>query len=448
MKKALITFLCISFFALGARAQNDSTENKNIRTGWTFGALPSVSFDADLGFQYGALSNIYYFGDGSTYPDYIHSIYVEASNTTKNYGLLRLAYDSKYLIPNHRLSIDLSYMPDAACNFYGYNGYQTNFHPEWMTNEKGETDGRYMPGFYMFKRDIFRLTGDIQGPISRHWFWNAGVGLMNYGVGNINFDKIYGEREGATDTSLYQLCVDKGFITKEEANGGFNPYIHGGVTYDTRDRQQNPHYGIHADAFLTYNAAFGEQKDYNNLYLNACWRHYIPLGSQRVTFAYRAGTQLLLAGKSPFYTNNYMNQLYMQRAIYEGPGGANSTRGLMRNRILANGFAYYNAELRIQLFRFKIKKENFYIGINPFVDGSMVIQPKEGIDDATLVSGSLLDQSTSKEADIYAQHLGGGCGLKVAMNDNFILSVDWATPFNAQDNFKTSNIYIKIGYMF
>ena len=40
----------------------DSTENKNIRKGWTFGALPSVSFDADYGFQYGALTNIYYFG--------------------------------------------------------------------------------------------------------------------------------------------------------------------------------------------------------------------------------------------------------------------------------------------------------------------------------------------------------------------------------------------------
>ena len=54
-----------------------------IRRGWTFGILPSVSYDADLGFQYGALANIYYFGDGSTYPEYLHSFYVEASYTTK-----------------------------------------------------------------------------------------------------------------------------------------------------------------------------------------------------------------------------------------------------------------------------------------------------------------------------------------------------------------------------
>ena len=36
----------------------------------------------------------------------------------------------------------------------------------------------------------------------------------------------------------------------------------------------------------------------------------------------------------------------------------------------------------------------------------------------------------------------------VAMNENFIVSVDWATPLNKADNGKMSNLYIKIGYMF
>ena len=55
---------------------------RHIRRGWTFGVLPSVAYDADLGLQYGALTNIYYFGDGSTYPDYLHSFYAEAAYTT------------------------------------------------------------------------------------------------------------------------------------------------------------------------------------------------------------------------------------------------------------------------------------------------------------------------------------------------------------------------------
>ena len=35
-----------------------------IKTGLNFGPLPVVAFDADRGFQYGALLNIYNFGDG------------------------------------------------------------------------------------------------------------------------------------------------------------------------------------------------------------------------------------------------------------------------------------------------------------------------------------------------------------------------------------------------
>ena len=98
----------------------DSTGRK-IKTGWNFGILPSVAYDADLGFQGGLLTNVYFYGDGSQYPEYIHSIYAEAAYTTKNYGIFRVNYDSKYLIPKHRLTLDLTYLPDAMCDFYGFN---------------------------------------------------------------------------------------------------------------------------------------------------------------------------------------------------------------------------------------------------------------------------------------------------------------------------------------
>jgi hemolysin activation/secretion protein len=39
-------------------------------------------------------------------------------------------------------------------------------------------------------------------------------------------------------------------------------------------------------------------------------------------------------------------------------------------------------------------------------------------------------------------------GLKIAMNENFILSVDWAMPLNEQDGAKKTNFYIKMGYLF
>ena len=68
---------------------NDTLPAKKIKKGWTFGALPSVAFDADLGFQGGLLGNVYYYGDGSIYPEYIHNFYVEAAYTTKHCGIFR-----------------------------------------------------------------------------------------------------------------------------------------------------------------------------------------------------------------------------------------------------------------------------------------------------------------------------------------------------------------------
>ena len=91
MKKILLTLVCANIifnfeFSIFNSAQAQDT-TKHVRTGWNFGVLPSVAFDADLGFQFGALTNIYYFGDGSTYPEYLHSIYAEAAYTTKHFGI-------------------------------------------------------------------------------------------------------------------------------------------------------------------------------------------------------------------------------------------------------------------------------------------------------------------------------------------------------------------------
>ena len=245
--------------------------------------------------------------------------------------------------------------------------------------------------------------------------------------------------------TLFDYYVQNGYISANEATGGTHPYLHGGVTYDTRDRLQNPTRGIHTDAFVTYYAGFGDMKDYNNLKFNFNWRQYISLYTDRIIFAYRVGTQLNLAGNSPFYLNTYLNQLYMQRVIYEGLGGANSVRGIMRNRILAPGVAFANIELRTRVASLKVGKNMFYLGLVPFLDAGMVVQPYDEVE-TDLHDDVAYDPAFRNRT--FEPHLGGGLGLKVAMNDNFVLSVDWATAFDKQDNGKFSNLYIKMGYMF
>lgn len=71
--KKILSFLMITFMILPLSGQE-----KKVKTGWKFGgALPAISFDTDLGFQYGALAEFYNYGDGSIYPDYLDHIYMQ-----------------------------------------------------------------------------------------------------------------------------------------------------------------------------------------------------------------------------------------------------------------------------------------------------------------------------------------------------------------------------------
>ena len=491
--KRCIVFIFVALFAITSQAarkdkvQATDSLGRKIKRGWNFGALPSVAFDADLGFQGGALANIYYYGDGSQYPEYIHSIYAEAAYTTKNYGIFRVNYDSKYLIPKYRLTLDATYQPDAMCDFYGYNGYQSvydqDFH-KWKKDQSkmGDVSQYQSRAFYKYKRDIFRFAADMEGTIWKNIKWNAGVGVLGYMIGECDIDMLNGKKEYDPNVpladqkamndqieGLYEKYEKWGLIDPNESKGGWHPYLRAGLTYDSRDQRTCPTKGIYADAFFTYTAAFnakyGQQATagYNHLQFNFNFRHYVPIYRDRVTFAYRIGTQNNIAGKSPFYMNTYLNTLFIQRVMYEGLGGANSLRGIMRNRILANGFAYANVELRTKVVKFDIGRQHFYIGLAPFFDLGVITQPYK-LDFQAVKAAYMVDKDPLKrefseyfvldeegnidQSQVYLPHMAAGVGLKVAMNENFVLSVDWAMSLNKQDNAKWANFYIKMGYLF
>ena len=114
MKKTLTVFM-ISMLVIVASAQE-----KKVKTGWKFGgALPAVTFDSDLGFQYGALAEFFNYGDGSKYPGFFDHTYTEISRYTKGSGIYRFMYESNHLIKGVESISDLSYLPDKANNFFG-----------------------------------------------------------------------------------------------------------------------------------------------------------------------------------------------------------------------------------------------------------------------------------------------------------------------------------------
>ena len=462
MKKSflilVLMLVCVSLQAQSHKKemQTDSL-GRPIKTGWNIGAIPGLTYDNDKGFTYGITANIFDYGDGKNYPNYRHFIYVEGSYSTKKVGTIRLFYESDYVIKKHKLLMDFSYLPDAMNDFYGFNGdfsvYNRDFEDKNAANYLNHA-------FYRHKSNLFRTACDIRGKIHGSFYYYAGIGVIGYAEGRVNLaksDMVDDQME------LFELYRQWGLISEVEKSGGWHPYVRGGVSYDTRNQRVNTVTGWYFDLFLTYNSAFGDLKDYNNLKLNFDFMHFIPILSDRLVFAYRVATQNTIAGKSPYYIDTYKNELYIDHNRYYSLGGATSIRGLMRDRIWVPGFAYATAELRSRIFNFDMFNQHFYLGMNLFLDAGVVTQKydidedfvRQAIDNQLADPDSWVSRNNKKvedffdfNANVHNPHFGTGAGLKLAMNENFVLSCEWAMPFSKQDNYTNSNFYIGMGYMF
>ena len=456
--KKLLVFISILLVCVSLQAKNPKKEiqtdslGRPIKTGWNFGAIPGLTYDADKGFTYGITANIFDYADGKIYPNYHHFIYAEGSYSTKKVGTIRLFYESDYVIKKHKLLVDFSYLPDAMNDFYGFNGSFSVFNHDF--EDKVSSD--YLNhAFYRHESNLFRSTVDIRGIIKGNFYYYAGIGVLNYTEGRSTIDK-----SELTDNQmeLFELYRRWGLISEAEQKGGWHPYVRGGISYDSRNQRVNTIHGWYFDLFLTYNSAFGELKDFNNLKINFDFMHFIPIISSRLVFAYRVATQNTIAGKSPYYLDTYKNELYIDHNRYYALGGVTSVRGLMRDRIWVPGYAYGTAELRSRIWNFDLFNQHFYIGMNLFLDAGIVTQQYDidiaalrvnvGSDNWVLVNDLEYEDFFKDNANIHDPHFGVGAGVKLAMNENFVLSCEWGMPFSKQDNYTNSNFYIGMGYMF
>jgi len=425
-----------------------SSFGQEAKTGWNFGALPAISFSTDQGFQYGALVNLFDYGDGSIYPDYYHKIYIEASTFTKGSSILRVSYESDYLIPGIRYAVDLSYMPDYAYDFYGFNGFNSVYNKDWVDDESSAYESRL---FYAMQRHLFRFKNDFTGKLGDNgWFWNAGLSLQSFKVKDVDVEKFNKGKE-PTDPKylpdvplLFSYYKGAGLISNEEADGGFVTAIKGGISYDTRDNRACPMKGIWAESGVEVAPEFlGGESTFGKFYFT--WRQYFTLKERDLSLAYRLGYQTTLFGEVPFYYQGQVIVSELRGALSEGLGGSKTIRGLLRNRVVGNGFVYGNAELRWKMVHFKFINQNFYLGTNYFFDAGMVTSPIE-IDVADFE-----DYLEGSAAAFYKDgkdklHSTAGLGLKIAMNENFIISADFGKALKEQDG--DTEFYIGLNYLF
>jgi hypothetical protein len=441
MKK---TGLCILISLLFT--QIFAQEEEVIKTGWNFGALPTITFDTDLGFQYGALVNLYNYGDGTRYPNYNHSLYFEVSRFTKGSGINRFYYDSDQLIEGLQTSLDISFLSDQAYDFYGFNGFDAVVNPGWFDDESDEYKTRM---FYKYDRKLFRFKVDLQGKFSGEKLkWAAGVNLLNFKVSSVNIDKL---NKGKDDDllppveeqpGLYEKYQDWGIISPEEADGGFVPEIKAGLVFDTRDNRPNPMKGIWTEAVLVGAPEFlGAESGFAKLSLTH--RQYFTLIPNDLSLAYRLAYQTTIAGHAPFYYQTQVIVSELKGATSEGLGGAKSIRGVRRNRIVGDGFFYGNVEARWKFARFRFINNNFYLGLNGFTDFGQVTKK---IEYNTGFHSTATDAHQNFEDDAEKMHFSYGAGLRIVMNQNFVIAVDYG--FAADERDGDSGLYIGLNYLF
>ena len=317
-----------------------------------------------------------------------------------------------------RVSLSATYVDDPLYSLYGYNGSASVYdeaHPE----------------HYYMNRDMTRLLADFQGEIAPGLHWVGGASFWNFRTGTVK--EKFGYDPAAT---LYAAYRASGLIEENEAGGGKRLEVKGGLVYDTRDIEAAPNKGIWAEVYLNVSPDLGDSYKYAKL--SAHWRQYlrIPLGWIKAgdpVFACHLACQGTVSGEAPYYMQQNINFLVLRQMISEGLGSNNTIRGTYTNRMIGDAYAWANAELRIKLVRFKLFRQFFYIATNPFFDCGAIVQPYR----AERMAASAQTIASAKAAG-YSDALRfvkdksrafictAGLGMKLAWNENFILSAEVA----------------------
>ena len=475
--RKILTLLSLSllFTATYAMDNNNAVDSVKsdkkeiVKKGFNFGPLPVVAFDADKGFQLGALLNVFDFGDGSTYPNPRQKLYLEASFFTKGSQLFVINYDNKFLIPGVRWSSTVTLTNDKAMDFYGFNGYMSYYDQARVALGKDKASDSYIyTPKYRVNRLALLFKTDFTGNIWKNkLFWEAGYHFsyikQGYKKNNhaLNLDKINKNKDEnkvypAEDPTIFDMYRQWGIISEDEAWGGINSALRFGLLFDTRDKEAAPSKGIWAEAHVTVAPKWLGTTNPHYRY-SATFRHYVPIVKNDVlTFAYRLNYEGTFGNSAPYYVLPYITVMG-SNYDRDGMGGYRTVRGLMRNRVQGLDMATYNVELRWRFVNFTLWKQNIAFGLNIFSDGTMVTKNYDmsfrGSEESRAAYDEYMALSGNRTSD--RPHITVGAGLRFIMNQNFIVAFEYGLPisrFSSDPFIKNQDgngaFYINTGYLF
>lgn len=125
-----------------------------------------------------------------------------------------------------------------------------------------------------------------------------------------------------------------------------------------------------------------------------------------------------------------------------GLGGSKYLRGARRDRVVGDGVVYGNFELRWKFARMNFIKQKFYWGLNTFLDMGQVTR-KVALPIILLLPENPYDYFNPGAEKMHATY---GAGLRLAMNQNFVIAIDYGVAANKQDG--DTGLYIGLHYLF
>jgi outer membrane protein assembly factor BamA len=417
---------------------------QKIKKGWSVGAVPAIAFDSDIGLKLGAVVNFFDYGDGKIYPKYRHSLFFEYSLTTKGSGIAQFIYDSKFLIPGIRLTTEASYLTERALDFYGFNGYEALYDKKFEDDSPDNPDYRSRQ-YYREERKLLRLRTDFQGRFYNDKIrWLTGISYYDIKTDSIDVNRLNkgksDDEKLPIDGGLYGDYARWGIIPSNQFSGGQTTLLKGGLVYDTRDNEPNPMHGMWSEIIFLWAPDFLASGDFGYSKICLTHRQYFTLVPDRLSFVYRIAYQAKLWGKMPYYMLPFIynggNSLDR-----DGLGGAKTVRGILRDRIVGEDYLYGTLEFRWKFIRTVFLKQNIYTALNVFSDFGMVTG-KYKFDKTNVPAKSQYMFPDEKEK----LHMSYGAGLHLALNQNFVVAINYGIAADKKDGSK--GLYIGLNWLF
>lgn len=399
MRVALSLLVFCGILCLKPASAQEEADSSRGPTGFEFTGVPALSYDADEGFGYGVLLELYHYGEGEVKPYWftIQPKIVRSTGGRRDYVLF---FDAPQLPTGRwRTTAHAGYEHQITSPYYGY-GNRAAYRPSAAEGEN--------PYFYRFGLRRRHVSVNMQRTI-------ADLPLRMLGGVRGSYATVTPVPKDEGTTLLARHLEQHGGTTK-----GWSNSLRVGLVWDTRNRETGPHRGSWSELLIRrVDEILGSVAGYTRWTLTD--RRYIPLASD-ITFANRLLLQQAY-GEAPFY------DLYVVESSYKrqyGLGGAETIRGLLKDRYLGKGLFVWNAELRWRVMNFQLFDHSFHTVLSGFVDSGRVWENR--LDPGELFSNL---------------HHGVGGGFRIGMGENFVVALDIGYGTEAG-----MRIYTGTGYLF